>query len=142
MVVISANKEIKSPIERIWNIVSDVDKDPQYWYGTRSVKNIKKEGNKIERETIIAFKESRCREIITFEGKEKLVTEITEGPVLGKKTISLEKINENLTKVDVVWDIHMKGVLSLFTFMVKKHILKGTHEALIRIAEIAENQAS
>jgi len=139
MTIISANKEIKVPVERIWNIVSDVDNDPQYWHGTRSIKNIKKEGNRIERETTIAFKESRCKEIITLEEKDKIILEITEGPVLGKKTIYLERLDENSTKVNVIWDIHMKGSLRLFTFMIKKHILKGTNEALSRIAEKAED---
>lgn len=142
MATISANKEIKASIETVWNIVSDVDSDPQYWHGTRSIKNIRKEGNKVERETVIAFKESKCKEIITFEDKNKIVTEISEGPMQGKKTIWLEKINENLTRVNVIWSIHMKGALGLFTFMVKKHILNGTNEALDRIAEKAENNSS
>jgi hypothetical protein len=42
MAVILASKDINSPIDKIWNMISNVDKDPEYWRGTRSIKNIKK----------------------------------------------------------------------------------------------------
>jgi hypothetical protein len=32
----------------------------------------------------------------------------------------------------------MKGLMSLFTFLIKKHILEGTDEALERIAKKVE----
>jgi hypothetical protein len=56
MTVILTSRDIDSSIDKLWDIISDVDKDPEFWYGTRSVKNIKKEGNIIERETIISFR--------------------------------------------------------------------------------------
>ncbi len=118
-------------------IISDVDKDPDYWYGTRSIKNIKKEGNIIERETIISFKESKCKEIVKLYNKNQITIEIIEGPVIGGKIITLEKINEDNTRINVKWDIHMKGFMKLFTIFVKKHILKGTEEAINRITNKA-----
>ncbi|MGN6709407.1 MAG: SRPBCC family protein, partial [Candidatus Nitrosocosmicus sp.] len=85
---------INSSIEKLWNIISDVDRDPEYWHGTKSIKNIKKEGNIIERETTISFKNSRCKEIVTLDenNKNKIKIEIIEGPIHGEKTITLEKI--------------------------------------------------
>ena len=142
MTLISASIDIDSTIDKVWNVISDTDRDPEYWYGTRSVKNIKKEGNVIERETVIAFKESKCREIVTLYDKNQITTEIIDGPVIGKKIVTLEKIDENKSRINVKWDIHVKGYAGLFSFFVKKHILKGTKEALARIANKAIEKQS
>jgi ribosome-associated toxin RatA of RatAB toxin-antitoxin module len=139
MAVILASKDINSPIDKIWDIISNVDKDPEYWHGTRSIKNIKKEGNIIEREVIISFKNYKCKEIVTLYNKNKITIEMIEGPIIGRKTITLEKLDENITRINVIWDIHFKGFISIFTIFVKKHILKGTVDAITRIANnIAE----
>jgi ribosome-associated toxin RatA of RatAB toxin-antitoxin module len=139
MTVILAKREINSPIDKIWNIISNVDKDPEYWHGTRSIKNIKKEGNTIEREVIISFKNYKCKEIVSLYNKNKITIEMVEGPLIGRKTITLEKLDENITRINVVWDIHMKGLLNIFTIFVKKHILKGTVDAIARIAKNVED---
>ena len=72
MTVILTSRDINSTIDKLWNIISNVYKDPEYWYGTRSVKNIKKEGNSIERETTISFKDYKCREIVTLNNKNQI----------------------------------------------------------------------
>ncbi len=141
MTVIQTSRDINTKIDNLWDIISNVDKDPDYWHGTRSIKNLKKEGNVIERETIISFKESKCKEIVTLYPKYQTTTEITEGPLIWWKTITLDKIDENKTRINVKWDIHLKGFLGPFTIFVKKHILKGTEEALNRISyKIIEKQ--
>ena len=140
MTIILTRRDINSTIDKLWNIISNVDKDPEYWYGTRSVKNIKKEGNSIERETTISFKDYKCREIVTLSNKNQIIIKIVEGPIVGEKRITLEKIDENKTRIKVKWDIHMKGYMILFTIFVKKHILKGTEEAITRISNKAEEK--
>lgn len=142
MTIILASKNINSSLDKLWSIISEVDKDPQYWHGTKSIKNIKKEGNTIERETKISFNNYSCREIITLDEKNKnqVNIQIVEGPIYGKKTITLEKIDIHLTKISVKWDIQLKGLMRLFTIMIKKHILKGTNEALERISSKATEQ--
>jgi hypothetical protein len=42
MIAIHISKEIEASLEQVWNIVSDVDREPEYWQGTKSIKNIKK----------------------------------------------------------------------------------------------------
>jgi hypothetical protein len=139
MTVILANRNINISINKLWEIISDVDNDSQYWHGIRSIKNIKKEHNIIERETTISFKNKRCREVITLEPNKEyqLNIQIIEGPIIGKKIITLEKIAKNNTKINVRWDIHLNGMARFFTIFIKKHILKGTEEALERITRTA-----
>ena len=138
MITINASREISAPIDRIWNIVADVDNEPKYWRGTKTVKNISKTDNKIEREVTIAFKDSKCRQTVLLNPKKSVEIMITEGPIKGTKTVLLHPLNNHKTRIDVVWNIKLSGLLDVFTGMVKRHIAKGTDEALVRIAKAVE----
>jgi hypothetical protein len=138
MTIISTSRKINSSDELVWNIISNIDKDPDYWYGIKAVKNIKKEGNTTERETIIAFRGSKCLELVTLIPHKQITIVIREGPIVGTKIINLTKLDTEKCEIKVDWDIHMKGLMSLFTFLIKKHILEGTDEALERIAKKVE----
>jgi uncharacterized protein YndB with AHSA1/START domain len=137
MVRIEANREINAPLEKVWKIASDMDNEPKYWHGTKSVKNLKVDGNTINREVIIAFKNSKCVETVVLNPKKRIEVQITEGPMRGSKVITLNDIGGK-TKVDVVWDIKLTGMMSMFTGMVKGHIEQGTKDALERISADAE----
>src|SRR5438067_2321279 len=136
MVLINVSRNIPASLDSVWNVVADIDKEPEFWHGTRSIKNISKKGNIVEREVIIAFRNSVCREIVELDAKNSVKVEMIEGPRKGRKTIALKTIeNRNITRIDVKWDIKVDGLFRVFTGMIKKHILKGTEEALERISE-------
>lgn len=137
MVDIHTSKDIEASQEKVWDIVSDVDREPEFWHGTKSIKNIKKDGNVIEREVVIAFKNSVCREVVTLDPKKSVNIKITDGPMKGTKNITINAITENTTRVEVHWDIKIKGFFRLFTGMIKKHISEGTEDALQRISKVA-----
>jgi uncharacterized protein YndB with AHSA1/START domain len=137
MVRIEVSREINAPLERVWKIASDLDNEPKYWHGTKSVKNLKVEENRITREVIIAFKDSKCMETVVIEPMKSIRIEITEGPMKGSKVITLNDTNGKI-RVDVVWDIKLAGMMSMFTGMVKGHIEQGTKDALDRISADAE----
>ncbi len=138
MITINISREISAPIDRIWNIVADVDNEPKYWHGTKTVKNISKDNNKIEREVTIAFKDSKCRQTVLLNPNKSVEIIITQGPIKGTKTIMLHPLDNHKTRIDVVWKIKLTGFLSVFTAMAKGHISKGTDEAVVRIAEAVE----
>ena len=137
MVRIEASREINASLEKVWKIASDMDNEPKYWHGTKSVKNLKVDGNTIYREVIIAFKNSKCMETVVLNPKKSIDIQITEGPMKGSKAITLNDTGGK-TKVDVVWDIKLTGMMSMFTGMVKGHIEQGTKDALERISADAE----
>ena len=137
MVRIEASREINAPVEKVWKIASDMDNEPKYWHGTKSVKNLNVNGNVINREVIIAFKNSKCMEKVTLNPMKSIEVEITEGPMKGSRVITLNDAGGK-TKVDVVWDIKLTGMMSMFTGMVKGHIEQGTKDALERISADAE----
>ena len=70
MVTINASREVSASLERTWDIVGDVDNEPLYWHGTKTVKNISKAGNRIEREVTIAFKDSKCSQTVVLNPKK------------------------------------------------------------------------
>ena len=94
----------------VWKIVSDIDREPEYWHGTKSVMNIRKVGNIVERETVIAFRKSVCKEILTLDAKNAR-KELLMGLSEGTKDIILTPIGTNKTRVDVNWAITVNGFL-------------------------------
>jgi len=137
MTKIEASIKITSSIDKVWGIVSDLDNETKYWKGTKEIHNISKDGNKIKREIIIAFKDSKCLQEVTLYPKEKIVAEFTKGIILGTKTINLKHINEEVL-LEAIWDMKLSGMMGMFTGMIKKHVKNGTEQALHAIKEEAE----
>jgi len=134
MVNFHASKQINAPLSKVWVIMADLDKEPEFWRGTKSIKNIKKSENLVEREVVIAFRNSVCKETVSLNPMKSITTQITDGPIKGKKVVVLHSEGEDLTIVDVEWDIKVSGIMSIFSGVVKKHILEGTEAALDRIS--------
>ena len=134
MVNFHASKQINAPLAKVWVTMADLDREPEFWHGTKHIKNIKKSGNIVEREVVIAFRNSVCRETVSLEPMKSITTQITDGPIKGKKVVVLHSEGEDLTIVDVEWDIKVSGMMAIFSGIVKKHILEGTEAALDRIS--------
>ena len=135
MIAIQVSRELAAPLDKVWEIVADVDREPEFWYGTKSIKNTKKIGKIIEREVVISFRNSICKEIVTLDPKKSVKISIIDGPMKGTKNIMINDIGNNKTRIDVEWHIKLAGFLGMFTRMVKKHISEGTEEALERISK-------
>jgi carbon monoxide dehydrogenase subunit G len=137
MATIEASIIINAPVDKVWEIVSDIDNEPKFWKGTKQIRNISKDGNVIRREVTIAFKDSKCMQTVTLYPKEKIVGQFTEGILNGTKTVKLTP-QENGTKLEAVWDVKLSGMMGMFTGMVKKHIKNGTEQALESIKQEIE----
>ena len=137
MVQIQASIEIDAPIDKVWDIVSDLDSEPKFWRGTKEIRNISKDGNMITREVTIAFKDSKCMQKVTLYPKQKIEVQFTKGIIEGTKTITLTP-QENKTRLDALWDMKLSGMMGMFTGMIKKHIQSGTEQALQIIKQEAQ----
>ena len=137
MTIIQASVDIKAPVEKIWEVISDLDNEPKFWKGTKEVRNISKNGNKINREITIAFRDQKCLQDVTLYPKEKIQAVFTKGIIKGTKTITLNKKNDG-AYVEAVWDIKISGMMGMFTGIVKKHIKSGTEQALQNIKREVE----
>lgn len=137
MAIIEMSIEINAPTEKVWDLVSDIDNEPKFWKGTIGVRNISKEGNVINREIVIAFRDQKCQQEVTLHPKEKIVAVFTKGIISGNKTINLIA-QDSRTLLEVKWDIKLTGLMGVFTGMIKKHIKNGTELALQSIKKELE----
>ncbi len=138
MTIINSSIDINASIEKVWNIISDLDNEPKFWKGTKESRTISKDGNVVVREIIIAFRDSKCMQKITLYPKEKIYAEFTNGILKGSKTLNL-KSKENSLWLEVEWNIKMTGLAGMFTGMLKGHVKGGTEQALELIKLEAES---
>ena len=137
MAKIEVSTKIKSTANKVWDIISDIDNETKYWKGTKEIHNISKDGNKIKREVVIAFRDSKCLQEVTMYPKEKIEVEFTKGIIQGTKTINLKTLEGEIL-LEAIWDVKLSGMMGMFTGMIKKHVKSGTEQALQAIKSEAE----
>ena len=137
MAIIEVEIEINATVNKVWDIISDIDNEPKFWKGTKQVKNLSKNGNTVSREIIIAFRDQKCLQEVTLYPKEKIEAKFTKGVLDGGKIISLIPKDEK-TILRTIWDIKLTGMMNMFTGMIKKHIKSGTEQAMKSIKEEIE----
>jgi len=137
MAIIKVEIEINATVDKVWDIVSDIDNEPKFWKGTKQVKNLSKDGNTINREIIIAFRDQKCLQEVTLYPKDKIEAKFTKGILGGGKIITLTPKDEK-TILRTIWDIKLTGMMNMFTGMIKKHIKSGTEQAMKSIKEEIE----
>ena len=137
MATIVVQTEVNSTVEKVWEVISDIDNEPRFWKGTKEVKTLSKEGNIIKREITIAFRDQKCLQEVKIFPKERIEAKFTEGIIDGEKIISLTPNGEK-TILSTYWDIKLTGMMGMFTGMIKKHIKSGTEQAMQSIKEEIE----
>jgi ribosome-associated toxin RatA of RatAB toxin-antitoxin module len=85
MVEINASREVPVPLDRIWDVVSDVESEPRYWRDLHAVYNVRRNGNVIEREVTVGFQNSKGRQIVELHPKKSIEVTLTEGPMIGTR---------------------------------------------------------
>jgi uncharacterized protein YndB with AHSA1/START domain len=139
---IKVSREISAPVDQIWNIVSDVDNETKYWTTYKTIKNIIKIDNIIEREVTVTAgpRNAKTHQFVTVNPEQMVIqTNITEGPVTGSRVLTLSPSSDiNATKIDVLWNIDMSGIPVIVKGLAKDNFMKTTEEALNRIAQTVE----
>jgi carbon monoxide dehydrogenase subunit G len=141
MVTFSKSTEAGCGIDRVWDVISDVDNDPKYYDGLNSIRNVSKNGNVIEREVVVGIMKHDARQTVTLTPKKSVEVRMTKGPMTGTRITSLTKLDDSKTKIEVSWDVELH-VPSFVRSMVKREVVKGTKEALERIVKEAERSES
>lgn len=137
MAEIIVSVEIDAQIDKVWDIISDIDSEPKFWKGTKEIKNISKNENIVNREITIAFRDQKCMQEVKLYPEERIETVFTKGIIDGTKIITLTA-KDGKTLLNVRWNIKLTGVMGMFTGMIKKHIESGTVQALQKIKEEIE----
>ena len=97
MATIVVQIEINATVEKVWEIISDIDNEPKFWKGTKSVKTISKEGDIIKREITIAFRDQKCLQEIQLIPNKEINAKFTKGILDGTKIITLTPVLMALT---------------------------------------------
>jgi len=116
-----------------------MDNEPKYYDGLKSIKDLSKVGNVIEREVVVGFLKHEGRQTVTLDPKKSVKVKMTEGPLIGTRLITLSPLADSNTRVDVSWRIEFH-VPAFVRGMVKREVEKGTEHALNRIAKEAESK--
>jgi len=146
---IKVSREINSPIDQVWNVVSAIDNETKYWSTFKAIKNINMTAinmtaNTTEREVTIAtgpFGETITHQFVTVNPEKFVVeTNITQGPVTGTRTLTLSpsSSNSNATRIDAFWNVDMSGIPIFGRGFAKEGIMRTTEEALNNIAAEVE----
>mgnify|MGYP001142129576 FL=1 len=137
MATIVVQTEINATLEKVWEVISDIDNEPKFWKGTKEVKTLSTEGNIIKREITIAFRDQKCLQEIQLKPKESIRAKFTKGILNGTKVITLIP-KSNSVLIETSWDIKLSGMMNMFTGVIKNHIKSGTEQALKSIKEESE----
>jgi len=138
MVSINKSVEANSSVERIWEIVSDLDRDSEYWKGMNSISNVEKKGNVVERDVRVGFMGHDGHQIITLNPKQSTELTMAKGPLKGSRIIKLVPLGQNRTRLDVAWDFQFSGVPVFARDFVKLQLEEVTQGALEKITKTAE----
>lgn len=138
---ISVNREISAPIDKVWNIVSNIDNETKYWPTFKAIKNINESDNTTEREVTITagpLGDTQTHQFVTINPEEfQIQTEIIEGPFTGTRLLTLSPSLDNgsVTKVNVVWNMDLSGIPVIGQGFAKDGIKQATEAALDNIAD-------
>jgi uncharacterized protein YndB with AHSA1/START domain len=139
---IKASREVSAPIDKVWNIVSDIDNEAKYWSIIKNIKNINKTDSVTEREVIVQAGpggDTKTQQIVTVNPDQFAVNmNITEGPVTGSRVLTLTPENNSTTRVDAVWEIDLSGIPLIGQGFAKGSFQKMTEDALGNIAAEVE----
>jgi carbon monoxide dehydrogenase subunit G len=141
MVTIEKSCEMLASVDRVWELLSDTDKDEEYWGAIRDIKVLKREGNTIEREATVgprAFAQ-KSRQILVLDPKKSIELTMTGEGMGGERRVTLVPNGENNTRVDVSWRLDVKNVPGFVQGIVKGQISKATEDALKKFKKEAES---
>jgi ribosome-associated toxin RatA of RatAB toxin-antitoxin module len=135
---ITVSVDLNVSIDKVWEIISDLDNEPKFWKGTKEIRNISSNENIVKREVTIAFRDQKCMQEVTIFPKQKIEAKFTKGIIIGKKILNLKETQVGCN-LEAIWEIKLSGMMGIFTGMITKHIQSGTEQALQAIKQEVEN---
>jgi len=125
---------------KVWNVISEINNDSEFWKGIMKIRNISKEGNVINRQVTLKNADKCQQKIILFH-MEGIHIRWTRGTINGIKDIMITPIGkQTLLKVEMNYKI--KGVASLFPRDVSEDLLNEAELAMQLIKEKVEKKES
>ena len=127
---ITVSVDLNVSIDKVWDIISDLDNEPKFWKGTKEIRNISSNENIVKREVTIAFRDQKCMQEVTILPKQKIEAKFTKGIIIGKKILNLKETQIGCN-LEAIWEIKLSGMMGMFQ--------SGTEQALQAIKQEVEN---
>jgi carbon monoxide dehydrogenase subunit G len=141
MVSINGSIEVNASVERVWDVVSDIDRDSKYWNGLISSNVIRREGNVIEREVKVGFMGHKGHQLVKLNPKTSVDIEMIDGPIVGSRSLKLVPLGDGRKlKLEASWESTFSKVPFFARAFVESQIESVTKEALEKIALEAEGK--
>lgn len=131
--LIEERVEFQGDPAAVWERLSDVERIPEFWHGTKSVEVIGRESVGPGRKTVdarvkFAFGGSGRAEITADDSSMTLTSNYTSGPFKGAQVVRVVG-----NAVEARWDIEFTGVFKLTSSWSRGHFRSGTLHALKRL---------
>ncbi|HKU32340.1 MAG TPA: hypothetical protein VJR22_00655 [Candidatus Nitrosotalea sp.] len=136
MVEVDIMLKINTTFEKVWNIISKIENDRNYWKGIVRIKNISNDRNVVEREIYLA-NGNKYHQKITLFPKEGIHIRWTKGTVTGTKDIMLID-GGNTTIVRVQINYKPRGAVRIGSRGILEELQSQTENALELIKKEAE----
>ncbi len=136
MIKINKNREVSAPVDLVWDVISNMDNEQKYWTNLKDIKVLNRKGNTIEREVTITrgkFGDVKSLQTVIIDPKEKSITvNMTKGPTVGARKITLDSPGEDKTKIEAEWEFEIKGVPVFAKAFVERGISKVQRKLSLR----------
>jgi ribosome-associated toxin RatA of RatAB toxin-antitoxin module len=142
MVSIKASVEVNASLEKVWGIISNVDREPEYWKGLNSARITKRERNTIEREVDVGFMGHKGHQIVTLNPQSSTIEiKLKDGPLVGSRILRIVPLGETeKTRLEASWNFSFSKVPIFARGFVKSQIENVTKNALEKVALEAEGK--
>jgi hypothetical protein len=133
VVLIQERVEFEGDPAAVWDRLSDVDRIPEFWHGTKSLQIIGRDSKEPGKESVkarakFAFGGSGEVEITADKATMTLTSDYTSGPFKGTQVV---KIVGNA--LEARWDVSFTGVFKVTSSWTGGHFRSGTLHALERL---------
>src|SRR5579859_1786787 len=100
MVTIEKSCEILASVDRVWELISDTDKDQENWGAIRDIKVLKREGNMVEREATVGHRAfaHKSRQTLVLDPKKSIELTMAGEGMGGQRKIFLVSTGEDSTR--------------------------------------------
>jgi len=131
-VIIEASREVSSPPDFVWGMISNIEIEHEYWAAISSVHTIRINTTVTERKVHVLKGLCSFRETLTLR-PNSIHVHITDGPLTGTKSIEVIPIDQLEARICIRWDIQLNRFLRLFSFATSRYIARQNAKALAKM---------
>lgn len=127
--LIEASLDFQGDPEAVWGRLSDVERIPEYWHGTKALKVLERRGGKVVADARFAFGGSGRVEISADAAGKTLLQRFLSGPFTGTQTVRVVG-----NRLEARWEIEFHGLFKIGSGRTAGHFRSGTVHALERLS--------